>query len=137
MKGVKIDFSQDFSGTSDNLATFNFNEVVEDHFAAAQNCLVNTATIVGTDKIYDDRGTDLLKAGIIGRITDIDDSTHEANFAATETLFFNNLNAIGDMELIRSYKLEPLDIVNNSLQLNAFFTFADETTLGIEILTDT
>lgn len=47
-----------------------------------QNALVILLTIPGTDKIFTDKGTDILIDATHGKVSDINSASHSANFAA-------------------------------------------------------
>ena len=117
MKGLKIIFSK----TDSSIDTENY---VEGFDTAVQNALVNIATQAGTDKIYSEKGTSLLKTALEGKIVGFTDSTHEAQIAALDTLFFSRAQDVG---LTGGYRLgqvnlQPLEYVNNSLKITAAFT---------------
>ncbi len=80
MKSLRLQFSA-------NGASLITDEVVEDVLATAQVVLVNFGTGVESDPMFPDRGTALFKT-TVSRMLDPQDSIHEANFAAVDTLFF-------------------------------------------------
>jgi len=129
MKSLKITFNE--SG-----AIIELDQTVEALGAEVQNGLVNVATSMGSDKIYPDRGTNLLAEATKGAIIDINSARHSANFAALNTTLFirNTLPAsmTNSNDRIIRMKLSTTEFDGLKLNLQAQFTTADERTVGID-----
>lgn len=63
---------------------------VRDKAVTAQKVLINLPIIKGTDQLYPERGTDLLKQCIGAVIVNKNAAQHIANFAALDTIYFIN-----------------------------------------------
>lgn len=122
MKGLKIIFNT----TESVIDTTSY---VEGFDASIQNALVNIATQAGTDNIYEDKGTSLLKVAAMGKIVGFTDATHEAQIAALSTLFFSRDKdaAEADTNRIGKIDLQPVEYTNNSLKITAAFTDLNNT----------
>lgn len=57
--------------------------------ATVQNALVNLLTEAGSDKVFAERGTNLLRSVAGGAVYNYASACHAANFAAADTLFFS------------------------------------------------
>ncbi|MEG1542955.1 MAG: hypothetical protein RR382_00325 [Tannerellaceae bacterium] len=108
------------------------NDDVCDKDAYTQKCLVNLVTSAGTDKLYDERGTDLLRTAASGAIINKASANHECNAASINTLFFVRGY---DRKGIRDVPWRALDINMNivdfapgNMVTNVIVLFQDETT---------
>jgi len=72
--------------------------------AVVQSALVNLLTEADDDMVYPDRGTTILEAALSGRASSDRGAQHEANFAASDLLFFSR-------EHDRNDPLDQLDTV--------------------------
>lgn len=109
------------------------DETVEGKLLLQQKYLINTATTAGSDKIYPDRGTNLLIGAIGGVIIDSNAAAHLGNFAALNTIHFCSYEEHPDVYrqpgYIIQYDLTPLEYDNSSniLSFAAKFSFNDDT----------
>lgn len=109
------------------------DETVEGKLLLQQKYLINTVTTAGSDKIYPDRGTNLLAGAIGGAIIDSTSSMHLGNFAALNTIHFcsyeEHPSVFTQPGYVMQYDLEPLayDKSTNVLSFKAKFTFNDDT----------
>lgn len=104
MKDIAIVFNGPYGNTFINL-----NDSVEGKNVTAQKVLVNLATIKGTDKLYPDKGTNLLKQCIGAVMVNENAAQHISNFAALDTLYF--INETDGLEVDDPIGLEDLDLV--------------------------
>lgn len=123
MKGLGIKFEN-------GGATFNFEEKLDSKRLLVQNYLVNTATVRGSNLIFPQKGTDLLRVVNGGTVFDETTATHQANFAATNTLVFENSQQ-NDLDLtVDRFKLFPKTLNPENLTLTTLFEFSDGTVVG-------
>jgi hypothetical protein len=82
MEGISINFLNGniFIDTDKKVEGFN---------ATVQNALVNIGTRRGTDRIYPEKGTEILQNAVQGKIVGLNVANHEAQLAAIDTLFFS------------------------------------------------
>lgn len=85
MKDIAIVFNGPYGQTYIDL-----NNSVEDKNVTTQKVLINLATIKGTDHLYADKGTDLLKQCIGAVMVNKNAAQHISNFAALDTIYFIN-----------------------------------------------
>ena len=110
------------------------NETVEDKECIMQKYLINSVTSKNTDKIFPERGTDLLKGAIGGAVIDAQAAMHLGNFAALDTLYFCSYEetpSIFDSDMyVNNFDLKPADYdgTTNTLSFFADFYFKDGTT---------
>lgn len=81
MRDIKIILNGDNS-------TIDLNSIVEDKLLYEQKALVNMVTVNGSDPIFADRGTDLLRDAIYGKVYSSSGTIHIGNFAALDTIYF-------------------------------------------------
>lgn len=82
LKSLKINFTKEG-------ASLNFESVVRGFESTKQNAIVNLGTQKGSDKVYPEKGTGLMEAAFKGAISgNAMEAGHQANFAASDTLFF-------------------------------------------------
>lgn len=127
MKGLSIDFK----GTSG--ITLAVTEFVTDFRATTQDGMLNIACTKGSDIIYPDRGTNLYKDALAGKVPTLTDAYHVSNFAALDTKFFLNSVIVDGGERVDKIVLEPFSYENNRLKINATFTGDAGTTVGINV----
>lgn len=124
MTGIRIIFSEDG-------IRFDFDNPVKDFECTAQNALVNIGTRKGSDPMFPERGTDLLKTALSGAIVDLNSAAHASNLAAVDTLFFSRTwEQAGNTERMAKVQLDPLSIQDRCLQLDAVFTSTDGNQIG-------
>lgn len=136
MKDIRINF---WGGNS----TIALTEEVEGKNLYEQKALVNIVTEQGSDTLYPDRGTTMLRDSIQGKVFSYSGATHVGNFAALDTLFFitgneyedvkdsDTENLITDMDVI----IKDYNNTNGTLSANVRFQFRDETVA--EVVADT
>lgn len=127
-KDIRILFDGDNTG-------FDFSEPVLDFESIIQDALVNTATIRGSDPIYEDRGTNLLSEAVKGNLIDINSAIHASNFASIDTLLFMRQTEDNLTNPLRlsMYELQPVNFTYSGLQLNATFISSDGETIGTSV----
>ena len=109
------------------------DETVEGKLLLQQKYLINTATTVGSDRIYPTRGTKLLSGAIGGAIIDNSSAVHLGNFAALDTIHFCTYEEHPDVYnkpgYVMQYGLTPMEYNRdaNILSFKAKFTFNDNT----------
>lgn len=109
------------------------DETVEGKMLLQQKYLINTATTMGSDRIYPGRGTELLAEAIGGTVIDQTAAAHIGNFAALNTLRFCTYEEHPDEykkdTYVSNYDLKPIEYNNTNrvLSFEAKFTFRDGT----------
>lgn len=127
MRDVRIQFNGD-KGT-----IFRCDEEVAGKSTYEQKYLINSATSKGTDPIFPDRGTDLLKGAIGGSVINFSSAFHLGNFAAVDTLYFcsfeENADEFNSEEYVDAFTLLPTEYDNSTrtLTFKATFSFKDGT----------
>ena len=129
MKGLALQFS----GASG--ITLAVTKKVTDFNCVAQNGMVNIACDKGSDFIYPDKGTTLYKDALAGKVPTFTDAYHYSNFAALDTRFFLKNQAPAGVEVIDKVVLLPFTYTTAGLVLNASFSGANGTTIGITTTT--
>lgn len=129
MKGLALQFS----GAAG--VTIAVTKTVTDFNCVAQNGMANIACSKGTDAIYPDKGTTLYKDALAGKVPTFTDAYHYSNFAALDTRFFLKKEAPAGVEVIDKVVLLPFSYTSSGLVLNASFTGANGTTIGITTTT--
>ena len=81
LKGLKIQIDE--NGVGDILP-----ETINDIGCTHQNAATIVSTLKGTDKMFPDKGTNLLLAGLRNEMFDSVSAQHIANFAALDTIVF-------------------------------------------------
>lgn len=128
MKGIRLIFGE-------NGVTYDFTTPVEGFEATVQNALVNLGTQVGTDRMFPDRGTDLLKTGLSGAIVDLNTAGHASSLAALDTLFFSRTwEQAGVEEKLARIQLRPLSLQDRSLLLEGIFVSTAGKQIGVSSL---
>lgn len=82
MTDLKIDFN--------GMCRLNLSASVSGKDATAQKCLVVAVTAKGTDRMFPEKGTNLLKGCTGAVIISGNAAVHLCNFAALDTLYFIN-----------------------------------------------
>jgi hypothetical protein len=122
MEGLKIIFNKNnvYLDAASSVTGFN---------CTVQNALANIATRVGTDKIYTEKGTDILLSAVSGKIVGMNDANHEAQAASINSLFFSREYETSSDDAIRlgSVSIEPISYSGESLLLNTSFTDVAQT----------
>lgn len=128
MQGLRIDFKS-FG------AELRLDALVHGADAEIQNLLVNVGTLKGSDHIYEERGTDLLKDAVAGAIVDSNSAQHSANFAALASMNFMKTTLPSTMKAsndrISEMTLEVESFDGNLLTLQAQFVTADKRVIGV------
>ncbi len=126
MEGLKINFSKNNVYLDVGASNTGFACTI-------QNGLANIATRQGTDNIYADKGTTILKSAVSGKIVGMNDANHEAQSAAISTLFFSREYETSTDDTIKlgAIAIEPISYSGESLLLNTSFTDVAQTvTIG-------
>ena len=124
MRGIKLNF---FGGTP----VFDFSDTVKDFDATVQNALVNLGTDLGTDPLYPDRGTYLLKDALQGRMINLQWANHAANFAAMRTMVFSKANELpSNPNALQTLSVKAASFNVSRLQFDIQATCVDGTTVG-------
>jgi len=128
MKSLKIVFEA--SG-----ARIVLDDIVEGFEAVTQNGLVNIATEQGSAPTEPDRGTNLLKDALEGKVASLLDAQHISNLAALDTLFYlRGTDEIDTLEeRLDTLTLKPFDYDGESVRINAVFTGSEGTVNGKDI----
>jgi hypothetical protein len=125
IRGIKVGFDADG-------AKILTEETVQDFNALVQNCLVNIATSQGSDLVYPEKGTELLKDGVLGFLTNTGAVVASSSFASTDTLFFIRQTDYEDTEeSIEEILLEPVNFEVNFLELQSQFTSTQGQVIGL------
>lgn len=125
MTGIAIDFTGE-------LPTFGTGKV-SGFAASVQNALVNIGTAQGSDPVFPDRGTDLQKDAVEGRLIDLNAAQHSSNFAAVDTLaFLRSYTSPDDSTGLLAVQLEPADFTGTRLMIDAIFTSQGGATVGVK-----
>lgn len=125
MKGLKIDLS---SPEGPRLDPYT---VVDGFDATVQNAMLLVGTSQGSNRIFPDQGTNLLKRSISGVMIDNKAAEHECNFAATDVLFFGRpFDSADESVRLQLVKLSPLSLAGQRLTVQAQFTATDSTVVG-------
>ena len=122
MEGIKINF---LNGE----VYMDPNEKVTGFDATIQNALANIGTRKGTDRMYPDKGTNLLKRAVEGKIVGLNVANHETQLSAIDTLFFSREYETSTDLSIRLGKvfMDTLSYDGAKLRINAAFTNFSET----------
>jgi len=115
MKGLKLIFGP--SGVEiDPLASVSGVE------AKIQGALVNIGTSRGSDSVWPDRGTELLKNAVLNGVPGVVQAQHLANFAAVDTLFFQRQQEERtDLDSPEVLKLTPASLDAGRMDLDLYF----------------
>lgn len=127
MRDIRIRFN------GSDATRLDLHDTVEGKSLYEQKYLLNTAVTKGTDPIYPDRGTDMLRQSIGGTIVDTNEAMHTGNFAAVDTLYFCSYEEHPEVynldEYVQAYQLIPAayDNATRTLSFRAVFLFKDGT----------
>lgn len=120
MEGIKIVFEE--AG-----ARLDFTAPVTGFDTTVQCVLVNIGTTTGTDKIYPERGTRLLVAGLVGKLFSRNQAVRESNFAAAQAKIFVEQSTPPEVEeRIRRVRIAPVVLTRARMETNVVI----ETTTG-------
>jgi hypothetical protein len=124
MRGVTINFF----GVA---PVFDFTDTVKNFDATVQNALVNLGTNIGSDPLYPDRGTYIMKDALQGAMINLQGANHSANFAAMHTMVFSKATEIPS----NPFGLQNLDVGASTfntkqLQFDIQATCVDGTKVG-------
>ena len=124
MKGLKLTF------TDAGLIEFTA-EAVEGLACVRQNAMVVIGTSKGSDAIYPDKGTDLLRSSVRGVAHDVQSAQHVANFAALDVSTFVREHEYPSMaaHTIETLQLELREIAIGYLKFQAVFRFTNGETI--------
>lgn len=122
MEGLKINFENGNIHIDTDTKVTGFD-------ATIQNGLVNIGTRNGTDRIYPNKGTIILKSAVEGKIVGLNVANHEAQIAALDTLFFSREYETTDDPSVKLGKvfLDTLSYDGTKLRINAAFVNFTET----------
>lgn len=115
--GSFIDFTRDVSGKE----------------LYSQKALVNVVTVKGSDPVFPNRGTDIMKKCLSGHIYSNNGLRHIGNFAALDTVFFvleNEYAAVNQSgDKIKNISVYPseVDMVTSHITFKTTIEFADGT----------
>lgn len=126
MEGLKINFTNGDIYIDTNNKVSGFSTTV-------QNALANIGTRAGTDRIYPNKGTEILKNAAEGKIVGFNVANHESQLAALDTLFFSREYETTNepTEKMGEVFLDPISYDGLKLKINAAFTdFTGTTTVG-------
>lgn len=113
-KGLKVEFSE-------KGAILRPSQQVDGPRASVQNALVNIGTMKGSDKAFEDRGTDLFKTVLARGLPSVSDARHAANFAAVNTLFFVRAQEESTTDIsIRRLRLTPSSLSLEKAEFDAY-----------------
>lgn len=104
MTDLKIDFG--------GMCRLDLGATVSGKDATAQKCLVVAVTDKGSDRLFPDKGTDLLKGCTGAVIVSGNASTHLCNFAALDVLYFVNATDGLDPDAVSGLADYDLDIMD-------------------------
>lgn len=100
-----------------------------------QKALVNIITVKGSDPLFADRGTDIMKKCLSGNIYDNNSLKHMGNFAALETTFFILENEYAALNTspnkVKNISVYPytVDLLTSTVTFKTSIEFADGTTV--------
>lgn len=119
----------DFTGDRPRL---DLNKRISGFKSSAQRCLVNLGTRKGTDPLYEDRGTNLLRDAVSGRMINANAAQHSANFAAADTYFFERaFDAPGDIDALASVALTTVNYDGQQVNFQVVFVSASGEQIGV------
>jgi hypothetical protein len=118
----------DFTGDRPRL---DLNRSLSGFKSSAQRCLINLGTRQGTDPLYEDRGTNLLRDAVSGRMVDANAAQHSANFAAADTYFFERtFDTPGDPDALAGVTLTTIEYDGQKVNFQAVFVSAGGEQIG-------
>ena len=122
MEGIKVNFLNGEIYIEPNEKVIGFDTTL-------QNALVNIGTRQGTDRIYADKGTVILKSAVEGKIVGLNVANHEAQIAAIDTLFFSReYETSTDLNIrLGNVFMDPLSYDGAKLRINSAFTNFSQT----------
>ena len=92
-----------------------------------QNAVVHLLTSEGSDPVFPDRGTTLLRDAVRGAVVNRQGAEHVANFAALDTLFFMRQHELaGEIgRTIETLRLVLLTLTTGRLRFQLAFKFTN------------
>lgn len=100
--------------------------------ATVQNGLVNVGTDEGSDPVFTDRGTTLMRSALDGEIVNLATARHAANFAALDARTFLIATEVDEAEeTLADLTLSPVELDYLQLKLEAQFTSDQGRVVGI------
>lgn len=128
MKGLKIDFSGD-------TPVLKLDSVVEGFDTTVQAVLIGLGTSLGSDPIYPDRGTDLMRSALLGRLFSKNRASHECNFAAARVKdFLEGVTPKSETERIQRIRIVPTLFTRQRLETNVMIETTEGRTVGTEFI---
>jgi hypothetical protein len=122
MEGIKVNFlnGEIYIEPGEKVTGFD---------ATIQNALVNIGTRRGTDRTYSEKGTNILKRAVEGKIVGLNVANHETQLAAIDTLFFSReYETSTDLSIrLGNVYMDTLSYDNGRLKINSAFTNFSET----------
>ena len=124
LKGLKLKFG-------DAHVSLDLSAPVEGFDATVQCVLVNTGTSLGSDRVFPEtRGTEVVEAGLLGKLFNIQAAAHVVNFGAVRTQEFIEEQTPADVLVrIRRLRIVPTSLVAGKLATNITI----ETTSGVVV----
>lgn len=117
MEGISINFLNGdiFIDTDKKVTGFD---------STIQNALANIGTRRGTDRIFPEKGTDILLNAVQGKIVGLNVANHEAQLAAIDTLFFSREyeTTTDDNVKLGQVFMDELTYEGNKLKIATGFT---------------
>lgn len=102
------------------------DEAVEGARLVIQSALVNLLTPRNMDELYPDRGTGILDAALAGLISGFQSAQHEANFAASDVLYFSRAHETADTaDKLEQVLFTPSQLTLGALDMQAAFRMID------------
>ena len=127
MKSLRLIFNPDG-------IAFDLARPLNDFDCTVQNGLVDMAVRRGTDKLFPDKGTDLLKTALSGALVDLNAANHASTFAALAVLAFSRASEYPDAtEVLAKVTVQPATFTANKLQVVAQFTSNLGTVRGVTL----
>lgn len=119
---------------ADGTVQLNLEGTVQGFAAVVQNALVNLLTDRDRDPWFPERGTYLLQRAVASGLGDRRSAAHQANFAASSTLFFSRETELADRDdQIADLRLEPTNLNLLVLELQASFTAVNASVLSFPV----
>lgn len=119
MRGLRVNFSEEG-------ASIDFNDSVNNFYSTVQNAVVNVGTKKETDKIFISKGTTFFEKAVAGGVNTLLEASHSSNFAADETLrFYQKTDNNTDVKLA-VFRLTPTSFVQGEkLEVSVYAESSD------------
>lgn len=115
MKTLRLIFSK-------NGASFDVVPLEGEFECAVQNALVNIGSVKGSDSVFEDKGTNLLKSALNGALVDLNSANHVTVAAALDTLLFSQATDYPDTtERLSTLALKPASFSGGVITIDAQF----------------